>query len=131
VIGAVDIGGTKIAAGMVDEDGTILSRVESPTEPERGFEDALSRISAMLRETSRHAGDPFCGIGIGCTGPIDPFTGIVGKVDFLHGWEGGNLAAGLGRMTPTLRLSERQGGDQAAVNRTSSTSQSARASAGG
>jgi glucokinase len=97
VIGAVDIGGTKIAAGMVDEDGTILSRVESPTEPERGFEDALSRISAMLRETSRHAGDPFCGIGIGCTGPIDPFTGIVGKVDFLPGWEGGNLAAGLGR----------------------------------
>ena len=97
MIGAVDIGGTKIAAGMVDEDGTILCRVESPTEPERGFEDALSRISAMLREASRHAGDPFCGIGIGCTGPIDPFTGIVGKVDFLSGWEGGNLAEGLGR----------------------------------
>jgi glucokinase len=97
MIGAVDIGGTKIAAGMVDENGTILCRVEAPTEPELGFEQALSRIAAMLREASRRAGVPICGIGIGCTGPIDPFTGVVGKVDFLPGWEGGNLAEGLGR----------------------------------
>ncbi len=95
MIGAVDIGGTKIATGMVDEHGSILCRAESPTDPERGFEDALSRIAAMLREASGRARAPISGIGIGCTGPIDPFTGIVGKVDFLPGWEGGNLAAGL------------------------------------
>jgi len=97
VIGAVDIGGTKIAAGIVDEQGVILCRVESPTDPERGFEDALSRIAAMLREASGRARAPISGVGIGCTGPIDPFSGVVGKVDFLPGWEGGNLADGLGR----------------------------------
>lgn len=96
MIGAVDIGGTKIAAGMVDEKGGILCRLESPTQPEHGFDHALARIAAMLREASRRAGAPVTGIGIGCTGPIDPFTGIVGKVDFLPGWEGGNLADGLG-----------------------------------
>ena len=97
MIGAVDIGGTKIAAGMVDGKGGILCRLESPTEPERGFDHALARISSMLREASGRVDAPVTGIGIGCTGPIDPFTGVVGKVDFLPGWEGGNLAEGLGR----------------------------------
>lgn len=31
-IGALDIGGTKIAAGVVDPDGRILGRAECPTE---------------------------------------------------------------------------------------------------
>lgn len=100
MIGAVDIGGTKIAAGMVDEEGRILCRLDSPTEPERGFEHGLSRIAAMLREASRCAGTPISGIGIGCTGPVDPFTGIIGKVDFLPGWESGNLVDGLRQEFP-------------------------------
>ena len=31
MIGAVDIGGTKIAVGIVDNDGKVLSRMKSPT----------------------------------------------------------------------------------------------------
>ena len=31
VYAAVDIGGTKIAAALVDPEGTLLTRVESPT----------------------------------------------------------------------------------------------------
>ena len=31
-IGAVDIGGTKIAVGMVDEDGRVLSKAEFPSD---------------------------------------------------------------------------------------------------
>jgi len=31
MIGAVDIGGTKIAAGIVDDRGKVLSRLETPT----------------------------------------------------------------------------------------------------
>jgi glucokinase len=92
VIAAIDIGGTKIAAGMVNEEGGILCRLESRTEPERGFEDAVNRMAAMLREASQRADALISGIGIGCTGPVDPFTGIIGNVDFLPGWEGGNLA---------------------------------------
>jgi len=95
VIAAIDIGGTKIAVGMVNEEGSILCRLESPTEPERGFEDAVNRMAAMLREVSRRVGRPVSGIGIGCTGPVDPFAGTVGNVDFLPGWEGSNLADSL------------------------------------
>ena len=34
-IGAVDIGGTKIAVGVVDGSGRVLSRYEAPTQTDR------------------------------------------------------------------------------------------------
>lgn len=95
MIGAIDIGGTKIAAGIVDDDGRVLARAECPTAPERGFPDGLARLTAMLRETGARAGAKVQGIGIGCTGPVDPFTGVLGTVDLLPGWQGGAIVAGL------------------------------------
>ena len=74
VIAAVDIGGTKIAVGMVAKDGRVLSRVECPTDPERGYKEALARIEQMLRVTSNAAGDKITGIGIGSTGPRTMLT---------------------------------------------------------
>ncbi len=97
MIGAVDIGGTKIAAGMVDASGRVLARAECPTAPERGFADALARIVALLQETGEQAGGTLCGIGIGCTGPVDPMRGTIGDVEFLTGWEGAELVAELSR----------------------------------
>jgi hypothetical protein len=43
VIGAVDIGGTKIAVGMVDNNGRVLSRAECPTDSGRGYPGAHHR----------------------------------------------------------------------------------------
>ena len=40
-IGAVDIGGTKIAVGMVDDDGRVLSRQEAPTQTAGAWPQAL------------------------------------------------------------------------------------------
>ena len=94
LIGAVDIGGTKIAAGVVQEDGTILSRLECPTEAEKGFDQGMRRIVEMLRALSA-GGYQFEGIGVGCPGPLNPFTGIIGDVGTLPGWQGGNLVAEL------------------------------------
>jgi glucokinase len=61
-----------------------------PTDPARGFPDAMSRIRRMLREAMDACG-AFEGIGIACPGPLDPFTGIIGDVGTLPGWESGNL----------------------------------------
>jgi glucokinase len=91
VIGAIDIGGTKIAAGAVAPDGRILSRAECATNAAQGFEHGLQRIIGLLRDCARAAGTKFQGIGIGTTGPIDPETGIFGTVDNLPGWKGSNL----------------------------------------
>jgi glucokinase len=90
MIGAVDIGGTKIAVGAVRDDGTIAYRSECATEPQRGFQDAIARIRKMLREAAGVCG-PFEGIGIACPGPLDPFTGVIGDVGTLTEWKGFNL----------------------------------------
>ncbi len=90
MIGAVDIGGTKIAAGVVDEEGRVLAKAECPTDVSRGFDDAMQRVVEMLTEGAGRAGVKLQGIGIGCTGPVDPITGLLGNVNFLPRWEGSN-----------------------------------------
>ena len=95
MIGAIDIGGTKIAVGVVDEAGRVTARLESPTMAQRGFEDALARMKHMLRDCAKRAGAAIEGIGIGCTGPVDPFTGVILNADLLPGWEGADLAGAL------------------------------------
>lgn len=87
MIGAVDIGGTKIAVGMVDDNGKVLSRMEAPTDPNR-YSDSVELIAHMLRRTAQRAGAQITGIGIGSTGPVDPMRGEFGDVDFLPGWRG-------------------------------------------
>jgi glucokinase len=91
MIGGVDIGGTKIAAGVVDADGNVLAVQEHPTQAGDGPEAGLRRIAQMLRETTSQSGGDLEGIGISCTGPVHPETGSIGNVEFLPGWEGANL----------------------------------------
>src|SRR5712671_1569586 len=97
MIGAVDIGGTKIAVGMVTESGQVLARKESPTDAV-SYANGLATIAGLLRETAQIASVEITGIGIGSTGPVDPFTGKFGEVDFLPGWRGQNPVEDLARM---------------------------------
>jgi len=87
MIGAVDIGGTKIAVGMVDDHGKVLTRLETPTDPD-GYSAGIDSIARMLRETAQKSGVEITGIGIGSTGPVDPIRGEFGDVDFLPNWRG-------------------------------------------
>jgi glucokinase len=97
VVGAVDIGGTKIAVGVVDDCGRVLSRMECPTDAHLGYAAGLERIVRMLRETARDASVDISGIGIGSTGMVYPMSGMFGDVDFLPGWKGFNLVEDLKR----------------------------------
>jgi len=98
MIGAVDIGGTKIAVGIVDGDGRLRHRLERPTHPEGGYSHALECIAAMLREAARLVGVEVSGIGIGSTGPVYPFTGEIGDVNFFPHWRGENPVRDLERI---------------------------------
>jgi glucokinase len=97
MIGAVDIGGTKIAVGIVDDTGRVQSRLESPTDPDRGYGNAMDRITSMLQEAARSAHCEVTGIGIGCSGPVYPRTGKIGNVNFFPAWEGENPVRDLER----------------------------------
>jgi len=96
-IGAIDIGGTKIAVGMVNEDGRVLSRTEAPSGIAETYSEGLKLIVSMLRQTAHSVGVSFKGIGIGSTGPVDPFAGCFGDVDFLPGWKDKSIVADLMR----------------------------------
>jgi glucokinase len=96
VVGAVDIGGTKIAVGL-DESGQIISRYEASTSPLQGFGPAMDRITELLSRAVRETESELCGIGIGCTGPVDPYTGVLGKVPFFPEWEGCSPASDLSK----------------------------------
>lgn len=95
MIGAVDIGGTKIAVGMLDRDGRILARREHPSGSGLGLPEGLRLIFSMLRETAASAGGELEGIGVGCTGPVNPATGALERIEFLPSWEGCRLTAEL------------------------------------
>src|SRR5579872_246841 len=87
-IGAIDIGGTKIAVALLAADGSILTKDEMPTDAARGFEVAMAGVCATLRSAIHRQGVELRGVGIGCTGPVDPFSGRIGSVEFLLGWNG-------------------------------------------
>ncbi len=95
MIGAVDIGGTKISVGAVTQEGRVITRLEFATAPHEGFAPAMHRVQAMLRDAAARAGSAFTGIGVACPGPLDPRTGIVGDVGTLPGWQGCNLMEGI------------------------------------
>lgn len=94
-VGALDIGGTKIAVGIVDARGNVLAADECPTEQERGFADGLDRLSRLLFACASRAGAEIDGIGIGCTGPVYPYRGEIGEVEFLKNWKGARLVEAL------------------------------------
>ena len=88
MIAGVDIGGTKIALGLVDATGNVITRFDIPVEVDRGPERARDCMLKVMHELKADGG--FTGIGIGCTGPVDPVTGELGDVNTLPGWQGWN-----------------------------------------
>ena len=98
MIAGVDIGGTKIAAGMIDDEGHVRSRFESATSADLGYSKALERTTKMLRDASASAHAEITGIGIGSTGPVDPFSGEIGEVNFFPAWKGENPVKDLERI---------------------------------
>jgi glucokinase len=79
----------------VDENGRVLTRLECPTDAAAGYPKALEHICNMLRQCERESSVKISGIGIGSTGPVYPFLGTFGDVNFLPGWEGANIVASL------------------------------------
>ena len=88
MIGAIDIGGTKIAVGVYDENGKLWGKGIIPTEAASGTTSVVLRVATTMQELIGKTGEKLEGIGIGCTGPVYPKTGTIGNTEFLPGWEG-------------------------------------------
>lgn len=97
LVAGVDIGGTKVAALVVDAEGAVLGRASgSMTRPSgpAGLEPVVAAIRAALAEAGAPPSD-LAAIGIGVPGRVDPASGSV------------ELAVNLGwRDVPLARLVE-------------------------
>ncbi|KAA0118474.1 ROK family protein [Mycolicibacterium sp. P9-22] len=75
---ALDIGGTKIAAGIVDDAGTVLQRFQQPTP--RDSAEAAWQVTAQLIGQAR-AVTPVRAVGIASAGPVALGAGTVSPVN--------------------------------------------------
>jgi glucokinase len=72
---AIDVGGTKLAAGLVDRAGTLMGRAQVPTDSGEGGAEALwNRLADLVRLVRAAAGesDRIAVCGVGCGGPMSP-----------------------------------------------------------
>ncbi len=70
----VDLGGTNVKVGVVDDDGRSLSRLSIPTEGEQGAERCARRMGEAVKEAVLRAGlapSDVARVGFGCPGTID------------------------------------------------------------
>ena len=86
----VDLGGTNIKAGLVDDLGRTLAFHTEPTHVTRGPEDAAIRMGRAVHTLAREAGiemnDVAC-VGLGSPGPLDIPAGRIVKAGNLRGWD--------------------------------------------
>lgn len=85
---AVDIGGTKMEAALVSEDGTLVagSRSRQPTGREATFATLTHAVSAVVAHAlaALPSGAELVGAGIGSAGPIDRAAGAIVPVNMPH-----------------------------------------------
>ncbi|KAB7755616.1 ROK family transcriptional regulator [Mycolicibacterium mucogenicum DSM 44124] len=80
---ALDIGGTKIAAALVDADGALVHREQLPT-PHGHSEQVWATVDVLLGKALAAAGGrPVRGVGVGCAGPIDVVAGTVSPLNVV------------------------------------------------
>jgi glucokinase len=85
----IDLGGTNIKIGVVDDLGRPLSWLSIPTEIEKGAEDASRRMGAAVHRAIRAAGlDPnaVSWVGLGSPGEMDIPSGMILTPVNLTGW---------------------------------------------
>ena len=80
-----DIGGTKCAVILGDDDGRILSRASFPTQALSGWREVLTRMcdeaDALLQNRAVRA------VGVSCGGPLDQRRGLILSPPNLPGWD--------------------------------------------
>lgn len=100
----IDIGGTKIAAGLVDlRDGTILARRSQPTDATDGGRPALAaaiRLATELRDVAARQSLAVSGVGIGVPELVDRQGRILSTYNFR--WAGRPIAEDFAAVAPAV-----------------------------
>jgi glucokinase len=83
----VDIGGTKVAAGLVNSTGDVLFKTRVPMTSKGDSAAGLAAVQSAIEGVRQsNPGKPITGIGICSPGPLDPNTGVVINPPNLPCW---------------------------------------------
>ncbi|MGL4464042.1 MAG: ROK family protein, partial [Planctomycetia bacterium] len=96
----IDLGGTNIKVGVVDDAGRALSSVSQPTEADKGPENGVARICETARQAVMAAGltlSDIAAVGVGSPGPLDLREQILINPHNLPGWLNLPLAEKVGK----------------------------------
>lgn len=91
----IDLGGTNIKAGIIDENQQILLEDSVPTKVERTYQEVIADMANLVKkllDQLQIAESELLGIGIGSPGTIDAQEGIVAYSNNF-GWENVPLVA--------------------------------------
>jgi glucokinase len=83
----LDIGGTKIAAGLVDSEGQLLHQNRQPTPHSTDPEQVWAAAERTVADALAAAGGEVSGVGISSAGPIHLPDGTISPVNIV-GWRG-------------------------------------------
>ena len=98
----VDIGGTGIKIGLVDDKGKTLAYEKLPTREPEGPTAAMQRVAAVLLDFDEQLGlneGAVAGIGLGAPGPMDLPNGTLVAPPQLPTWWGFGIRDSLSRLT--------------------------------
>jgi glucokinase len=76
----IDLGGTKVLAGVIDREDRVIGRAKVATPAREGAKAILAALVACAREALDAAGavaDQLAGVGLGSPGPLDTERGII------------------------------------------------------
>lgn len=76
----IDLGGTNIKAGIVDDDNKLLATASRPTKSERPWTEIVADMAETVKEAAEKAGicvDDCRSVGIGNPGVIDSENGVI------------------------------------------------------
>lgn len=85
----VDLGGTNIKAGLLDDQANLLARLSIATEAEHGPDHVIARIVQAIDQVLAQAGLPrqdVAGVGIGAPGAMSHKKGLIIAPPNLPGW---------------------------------------------
>lgn len=86
---AIDLGGTKIACGIISDSCQVLARECYPTLADEGVDSVIARIISAVEQTILPRGitlSQLCGISIAAAGAIDAPGGVIALSPNLPGW---------------------------------------------
>src|SRR3954468_14636642 len=77
IYAALDIGGTKVAAGLVNGRGEILFQTRVPMSARGSSDEAFACVEKGMNLVLAQGGSQVSAVGISAPGPLDPKTGVI------------------------------------------------------